>query len=68
MAFSYALTGDLHLAQDPTQEALARAWDRWSRISSYDDPEGWAEARYKKSGHRQMATKQERAALGLSTY
>jgi RNA polymerase sigma-70 factor (ECF subfamily) len=37
----YALTGDLAEAQDATQEAYARAWERWSSISGYLDPEGW---------------------------
>ena len=37
----YALTGDLADAQDATQEAYARAWERWSTISGYADPEAW---------------------------
>ncbi len=37
----YAMTGDLGEAQDVAQEAYARAWQRWSRISTYEDPEAW---------------------------
>jgi RNA polymerase sigma-70 factor, ECF subfamily len=37
----YALTGDLAEAQDCVQEAYARAWQRWSRVSGHDDPEAW---------------------------
>ena len=37
----YAMTGDLAEAQDVAQEAYARAWQRWSRVSTYDDPEAW---------------------------
>jgi RNA polymerase sigma-70 factor, ECF subfamily len=38
---AYAVCGDLADAQDVVQEAYTRAWQRWSRISSYDDPEAW---------------------------
>jgi len=37
----YALTGDLSEAQDCVQEAYARAWQRWARVSRHDDPEAW---------------------------
>lgn len=37
----YALTGDLAEAQDVTQEAYARAWQRWRKVAAYDDPEAW---------------------------
>lgn len=37
----YATTGDLTLAQDCTQEAYARAWQRWSTVSGCDDPLAW---------------------------
>lgn len=36
-----AMTGDPSEAQDCTQEAYMRAWTRWDRISTYDDPEAW---------------------------
>lgn len=37
----YAATGDLALAQDATQEAFARAWRDWKRVSTHDDPVAW---------------------------
>lgn len=37
----YALMGDVGEAQDVTQDAYARAWQRWERVSGYADPEGW---------------------------
>jgi RNA polymerase sigma-70 factor, ECF subfamily len=37
----YAMTSNLADAQDLVQEAYARAWQRWSTVSVYDDPEAW---------------------------
>lgn len=37
----YAMTGDRAEAEDAVQEAFARAWQRWSRVSRYADPEAW---------------------------
>jgi RNA polymerase sigma-70 factor (ECF subfamily) len=37
----YAMTGDLAEAQDVVQEAYARAWQRWSTVSRYDEPAAW---------------------------
>ena len=37
----YAMTSNLADAQELTQEAYARAWQRWSSVSTYDDPEAW---------------------------
>lgn len=39
--YVYAVSGDLGEAQDVVQEAYARAWQRWSRVSGYDNPEAW---------------------------
>lgn len=36
-----AFTGDPAEALDHVQEAFVRAWTRWDRIKTYDDPEGW---------------------------
>ncbi|MFI6821834.1 RNA polymerase sigma factor [Micromonospora sp. NPDC050187] len=41
LGFVYALTGDLAEAQDAVQEAYVRAWQRWSTVGGYDDPEAW---------------------------
>jgi RNA polymerase sigma-70 factor (ECF subfamily) len=40
-AFLLAVTGHRAEAQDAAQEAYARAWQRWDRLRSYDDPEAW---------------------------
>jgi RNA polymerase sigma-70 factor (ECF subfamily) len=37
----YAMTGNLADAQELVQEAYARAWQRWSAVSTYDEPEAW---------------------------
>ena len=34
--------GDLDLAQEATDEAMVRAYARWSKIGAYDNPGGWA--------------------------
>lgn len=37
----YAYFGDRAEAQDIAQEAFCRAWQRWSKVSNYDDPVAW---------------------------
>jgi RNA polymerase sigma-70 factor (sigma-E family) len=37
----YALTGNAAEAQDAVHEAYARAWQRWSVVGEYADPEAW---------------------------
>jgi RNA polymerase sigma-70 factor (ECF subfamily) len=37
----YAYFGDVGDAQDVTQEAFCRAWQRWDTVSGYDDPVAW---------------------------
>jgi RNA polymerase sigma-70 factor (ECF subfamily) len=37
----YAYAGDIGEAQDLAQEAFCRAWQRWSKVSRYEDPVGW---------------------------
>ncbi len=37
----HAMTGSRAEAEDAVQEAYARAWRRWGRVSGYGDPEGW---------------------------
>ena len=36
-----AICGDPTEARDFVQEAFVRAWTRWGRIATYEDPEGW---------------------------
>jgi RNA polymerase sigma-70 factor (ECF subfamily) len=36
-----AMTTDPDLAGDVVQEAYARAWQRWARVSGLDDPAAW---------------------------
>ena len=35
------MTGNAELAADVLQEAHARAWQRWRRVSRLDNPEAW---------------------------
>jgi len=41
VAMLHALTGDLVEAQDLSQEAFCRAWQRWDAIATYDNPVAW---------------------------
>jgi RNA polymerase sigma-70 factor (ECF subfamily) len=41
LRYAYGLTGDAAEAQDLVQEAYARAWQRWRRLTGYQDPEAW---------------------------
>jgi len=41
LGYVFLLTGDLTEAQDVVQEAYMRAWQHWSTIHRYDDPEAW---------------------------
>jgi RNA polymerase sigma factor (sigma-70 family) len=34
--------GDVHLAREATDEAMARAFARWSQVVLHDNPGGWA--------------------------
>lgn len=36
-----AALGDPAVAQDAAQEAMAKAWEQWGKISGYDNPTGW---------------------------
>jgi RNA polymerase sigma-70 factor, ECF subfamily len=37
----YAYLADAAEAEDVVQEAFARAWQRWQKVSRYEDPVGW---------------------------
>jgi RNA polymerase sigma factor (sigma-70 family) len=42
VARALAITlGDGHLAADATDEAMARAYQRWAKVGLYDNPGGW---------------------------
>ena len=41
VACTYAMTGDLSVAEDLAQEAYSRAWPRWTTLQAYDDPGAW---------------------------
>jgi RNA polymerase sigma-70 factor, ECF subfamily len=49
VACAYAVLGDLGAAEEAAQEAYIRAWPRWTKLSTYDDPGAWV---------RQVATRQ----------
>lgn len=34
-------TGSRHIGEELAQEAMARAWDRWSHVGRLDNPRGW---------------------------
>lgn len=39
--YLYAMTGNQAEAEDLAQEAFARAWQHWDKVSGYADPEAW---------------------------
>lgn len=41
VACAHAVTGEVGAAEDAAQEAFTRAWPRWSKLQSYDDPGAW---------------------------
>ncbi|CCH21161.1 SigE family RNA polymerase sigma factor [Micromonospora lupini] len=41
MRYGYAVSGDHTEAQDLVQEAFARAWRQWGRLSEHPAPEAW---------------------------
>lgn len=42
VAGALALTlGDRELGREAADEAMVRAWERWDRIATYDNPGGW---------------------------
>ncbi len=49
VACAYAVLGDLGAAEEAAQEAYTKAWPRWTKLATYDDPGAWV---------RQVATRQ----------
>lgn len=60
----YALGGDLAEAQDAAQEAYARAWQRWAKISTYEDPEAWVRT----VGYRLLMNRWRKVRNSLAAY
>jgi RNA polymerase sigma-70 factor (ECF subfamily) len=66
--YAYGLTGDATEAQDLTQEAYARAWQHWRKVTACDDPESWlrvvvtrlATDRWRRLGVRRAASRAAR--------
>lgn len=53
-----ATIGDRALAAEATDEAMARAYERWSTVSGYDFPAGWVyrvALNWARSHHRRLA-------------
>lgn len=72
----YAMTGNLAEAEDAVAEAYARAWQRWSLVRGYTDPEAWIrtvayrlavsswrKAVNRRAAHRRAATSAETPEL-----
>ncbi|MEU8612999.1 sigma-70 family RNA polymerase sigma factor [Actinoplanes sp. NPDC048791] len=63
--YAYGLTGDPAEAQDLVQEAYARAWQRWRRLSGYEEPEAWLRlvvSRLSADRWRRLGVRRSRAA------
>ncbi|MEV0560650.1 SigE family RNA polymerase sigma factor [Dactylosporangium sp. NPDC050588] len=64
MTFLYAMSGDRNEAQDAAQEAYVRAWQRWSTIRGYDDPEAWVRT----VGYRLCVSRWRKARNALTAH
>lgn len=40
-SYVHTMTGNLGEAEDIVQEAFAKAWQHWGKVSGYADPEAW---------------------------
>jgi RNA polymerase sigma-70 factor (ECF subfamily) len=59
-----AMTGDAEQAADVLQEAYARAWQRWRRVSGFDEPAAWVRVvawRIAVSQHRRAVVGRDRS-------
>jgi RNA polymerase sigma-70 factor (ECF subfamily) len=64
ITYLYAMTGDRVEAQDAAQEAYVRAWQRWSTVSGYDNPEAWVRT----VGHRLCLNHWRKARNRVTAY
>jgi RNA polymerase sigma factor (sigma-70 family) len=64
VTFLYAISGDRTEAKDAAQEAYVRAWQGWSRISAYDNPEAWVRT----VGHRLCLNRWRKAKNRIVAY
>ena len=62
--YVYALTGDRAETEDIVQEAYARAWQHWDRVSTYTDPEAWVRT----VAYRIRVSRWRRTKTGLTAY
>jgi RNA polymerase sigma-70 factor (ECF subfamily) len=68
LRFALAMCGDLAEAQDATQEAYIRCWQRWPDVSAHPQPEAWLRTvithlltdRWRQLGVRRRAAAQAR--------
>ncbi|WP_116951575.1 sigma factor-like helix-turn-helix DNA-binding protein [Jiangella endophytica] len=65
----YALTGDLGLARDCTQEAYARAWRHWPAVSAATSPDAWVRGTAWRlaSGRRRGGTRRRATPSGTGS-
>lgn len=58
----YAVTGDRTEAEECAQEAFVRAWPRWEKLSTYDEPRAWVMT----VGHRVAVSRWRRTRTALT--
>jgi len=58
----YAVTGDRTEAEECAQEAFVRAWPRWEKLSTYDEPRAWVVT----VGHRVAVSRWRRTRTALT--
>jgi RNA polymerase sigma-70 factor (ECF subfamily) len=65
----FLVTGDLAVAEEIAQEAFARAWSRWHRVSKLDRPGAWVRVVAVRMALRSLRRDRKRALLtrGLRT-
>jgi RNA polymerase sigma-70 factor (ECF subfamily) len=64
LTYLYTVSGDLTEAQDAAQEAYLRAWERWSDLAGYANPEQWV----RNVGWRLLASRWRKLRGRLAAY